>query len=72
MIFCLENSIKIYLNDDLKIEYTDEDNPCLSGSIGIAAALYGNNEPSHIHFDDIKVEYCNGIVSIGRVTTSVT
>jgi len=54
-IFCLENNIKIYLNDELKLEYTDEDNPYLSGSIGIAATLYGNNEPSHIHFDDIKV-----------------
>ncbi len=54
-IICLENNIKIYLNDDLKLDHTDEDNPFLSGSIGLYVPLHDGDKPSHIYFDDVKV-----------------
>ena len=54
-IVCLENNIKVYLDDDLKLDYTDEDNPLLSGSIGLATPPQDGVKPSHVHFDDVKV-----------------
>ena len=49
-IVCIENNIKIYLNDHLNIDYTDDDNPYLSGAISFEPL-----SPSHILFDDVKV-----------------
>ena len=54
-IVCLENNIQIYVNDVLKINYTDEENPHLSGLIGLEPVTYDGDKLSHIHFDDIRV-----------------
>jgi len=54
-IICFKNNIKFYLDDSLKLDYTDEDSPILSGFIGLGVSWYDNYKPSHIYFDDIKV-----------------
>ncbi|MFQ6074635.1 MAG: family 16 glycoside hydrolase [Candidatus Bathyarchaeia archaeon] len=54
-ILCIGNNIKVYLDDVLKIDYTDEDDPFLSGCIGFEPFFYDENKPSHVFFDDVKV-----------------
>jgi cytochrome c-type biogenesis protein CcmE len=52
---CQGNNIKIYLNDNLKIDYTDNDEPFLSGMIVLATTPYDEGKLSHLYFDDVKV-----------------
>lgn len=56
-IVCLENNFKIYLNDNLKLDYTDESNPFLSGFIGLETVTPAERPDysSHILYDDVKV-----------------
>jgi len=54
-IICHENNIKVYINDNLKLDYTDEENPILSGFIGVGVSYQFDYKPSHSYFDDIKV-----------------
>jgi cytochrome c-type biogenesis protein CcmE len=56
-IVCLGNNIKVYLDDDLKLDYTDEDNPLLSGFIGLETVTPQERQdyPSHVLYDDVKV-----------------
>jgi len=42
------NTIKVFMDGALIVEYTDEETPYNSGKIG----LY--NEDAHVHFDDVK------------------
>lgn len=44
------NSIKIYVNDNLEISYTDGDNPLLAGGVGLEAVS------KKVYFDDVKVK----------------
>lgn len=54
-IVCIENNIRAYLDGDLKVEYSDEDNPFLAGAIDIGVHPHDGDKPSHALFDDIKV-----------------
>lgn len=54
-IICLGDNIKIYMDDNLKLDYTDEDYPFLSGMIGFEPVPYEGDKPSHALFDDVKV-----------------
>ena len=54
-IVCVRNNIKMYLDGVLKLDYTDEDSPFLSGLLELEPCHYEDNKPSHIHFDDVKV-----------------
>ena len=54
-IICFGNNIKIYLNNNLVLDYTDENNPYLSGLVGFEPVPYEGTKPSHILFDDVKV-----------------
>jgi len=56
-IVCLENNIKIYLDDDLKLDYTDEENPLLTGLIALETItpFERPDYPSRILYDDVKV-----------------
>ncbi len=54
-ILCLGGNIKIYVDDGLKIDYTDEESPFLSGSISFEPVTYEGGKPSIILFDDVKV-----------------
>ena len=54
-IVCLGNNIKIYLDNNLVLDYTDEDTPYLSGLIGFEPVPYDGTKPSQILFDDVKV-----------------
>ena len=49
-IVCVGNNIKVYVDDILKIGYTDNDNPHLYGHIGFETL-----DNSHAHVDDVKV-----------------
>ncbi|MFQ6074632.1 MAG: family 16 glycoside hydrolase [Candidatus Bathyarchaeia archaeon] len=57
-IVCVGNSIKIYVDDVLRIDYMDEEDPLLSGRIGLES---GNL--SHVHYDDVKVSVKGHTVS---------
>jgi hypothetical protein len=54
-IVCFGNNIQIYIDDVLKINHTDEENPHLSGLIGLETITYNGDKPSHIHFDAIRI-----------------
>ncbi|MFQ5712086.1 MAG: family 16 glycoside hydrolase, partial [Candidatus Geothermarchaeales archaeon] len=54
-IVCFDNNVKVYLDDELKFDYTDEDNPHLSGNIGLEPVPGPQEKPSHILFDDVRV-----------------
>jgi len=49
-IVCVGNSIRVYVDDELKLSYVDDEAPILSGIIGLESA-----PDSHIYFDDVKV-----------------
>ncbi|MCK4317165.1 hypothetical protein KAW53_00225, partial [Candidatus Bathyarchaeota archaeon] len=49
-IVCVGSNIEVYVDDVLKLDYVDEDDPLLSGRIGVKSC-----PESHIHYDDIKV-----------------
>jgi hypothetical protein len=49
-LVCIGNSFWLYVDDVLKITYVDEDNPLLSGRIGLESG-----PQAHIYFDDVKV-----------------
>ena len=68
-IICLENNIKVYLDDVLKLDYTDEDDPNLSGFIGLGVSWYEDYKPSHILFDDVKVSRIATTGDIGDLIT---
>lgn len=68
-IICLENNIKVYLDDDLKLDFTDEDDPNLSGFIGLGVSWYDDYKPSHIFFDDVKV---SRIATTGDINDLIT
>ena len=54
-IVCQREDIKVYLDDNLKLEYTDEDYPFLSGFIGLEPVPFEGSKPSSVFFDDVKV-----------------
>jgi len=54
-IVCIENNIKAYLDGDLKVEYSDEDDPFLAGAIDIGVFPHDGDKPSQALFDDFKV-----------------
>jgi len=49
-IVCIGDEIRVYINDVLKLDYVDEENPILSGRIGFESC-----PNSHILFDEVKV-----------------
>ncbi|MCW4050814.1 MAG: DUF1080 domain-containing protein [Candidatus Bathyarchaeota archaeon] len=49
-IVCVGSNIEVYVDDVLKLDYVDEDDPILSGRIGLESS-----PDSHIYFDDVKV-----------------
>jgi len=53
-VACADNSFKVYVDDALVLEYTDNDNPYYTGGIGVACwtGLEGNCD---ISFDDVAV-----------------
>ncbi|MFQ6053670.1 MAG: hypothetical protein ACE5OO_05530, partial [Candidatus Bathyarchaeia archaeon] len=64
-IVSLENNIKIYIDDDLKLDYTDRDNPFLSGLIGLASV----SPDAYALFDDVKVSRIATTSDIGDLIT---
>ncbi|MCK4625156.1 MAG: VCBS repeat-containing protein [Phycisphaerae bacterium] len=53
-VACADNSFKVYVDDALVLEYTDNDNPYYTGGIGLACwtGVYGECD---ISFDNVKV-----------------
>jgi len=70
-IVCLENNIKIYLDDDLKLDYTDEDNPLLTGLIALETItpFERSDYPSRILYDDVKVSKIATTTDINELIT---
>jgi len=68
-IFCIENNIKAYLDGVLKVEYSDEDNPFLTGAIDLGVFPHNGDKPSHALFDDIKV---SRIATTGDINDLIT
>ncbi|MFC1475807.1 family 16 glycoside hydrolase, partial [Candidatus Zixiibacteriota bacterium] len=53
-ITCVENTFKVYVDGDLVLEYTDNDNPYYSGGIGLARWT-GIDGDCDIAFDKVSV-----------------
>jgi hypothetical protein len=54
-IVCQRENIKVYLDDNLRLEYTDEGYPFLSGCVGLESTLFEGSKSSSVFFDDVKV-----------------
>jgi len=50
-IVCFENTIQVYLDDQIFFEISDDEAPILNGRIGIETLPYN----SHFQFDDVRV-----------------
>ena len=66
-IVCVGNNIRVYVDDILKIDYTDNDNPHLYGHIGFETL-----DNSHAHVDDVKVVSAGVALTPVASTPSVT
>ena len=60
-IVCVGNRIWVYVDDELKLDYVDDENPLLSGRIGFSVTEH------EIHFDDIRVSTTHRIYVAYRI-----